>query len=64
MQFTEPTRGRHVVYRDSGYYPAYPAAVARVYRPWAAVLKRTRHDEIHVVSYRRAREQQVKKWEA
>ena len=32
--------------------------------PWAAVLKRTRHDEIYVVSYRRAREQQVKKWEA
>ena len=32
--------------------------------PWAAVLKRARADEIYMVSYRRAREQQVKKWEA
>ena len=32
--------------------------------PWVAVLKRTRRGEIYAVSYRRAREQQVKKWRA
>ena len=32
--------------------------------PWAVVLKRTRAGEVYVVSYRRAREQQVKKWRA
>ena len=32
--------------------------------PWVAVLKRTRRGEVYAVSYRRAREQQVKKWEA